>query len=30
MHKLFVERDPLAGPALASQPTLSRFENAVE
>src|SRR6516165_7520119 len=24
-----LERDPLAGPALASQPTLSRFENAV-
>jgi hypothetical protein len=24
-----VERDPIAGPALASQPTLSRFENAV-
>jgi hypothetical protein len=29
MHKLLLERDPLAGPALASQPTLSRFENAV-
>ena len=29
MHKLLVDRDPLAGPALASQPTLSRFENAV-
>src|SRR5216117_3607884 len=29
IHKLLVERDPLAGPALASQPTLSRFENAV-
>ena len=24
-----VDRDPIAGPALASQPTLSRFENAV-
>ena len=29
LHKLLVERDPIAGPALASQPTLSRFENAV-
>jgi len=29
LHKLLLERDPLAGPALASQPTLSRFENAV-
>ncbi len=29
MHKLLLERDPIAGPALASQPTLSRFENAV-
>jgi Transposase DDE domain group 1 len=29
IHKLMVERDPIAGPALASQPTLSRFENAV-
>jgi Transposase DDE domain group 1 len=29
MHKLLVDRDPIAGPALASQPTLSRFENAV-
>jgi hypothetical protein len=29
VHKLLLERDPLAGPALASQPTLSRFENAV-
>ena len=27
--KLLLERDPLTGPALASQPTLSRFENAV-
>jgi len=29
VHKLLLERDPLAGRALASQPTLSRFENAV-
>ncbi len=29
IHKLLVERDPIAGPALASQPTLSRFENMV-
>jgi hypothetical protein len=29
VHKLVLERDPLTGPALASQPTLSRFENAV-
>ena len=29
IHKLLVDRDPLAGPALGSQPTLSRFENAV-
>ena len=29
IHKLMVGRDPLAGSALASQPTLSRFENAV-
>jgi hypothetical protein len=29
VHKLLLERDPLTGPALASQPTLSRFENAV-
>ena len=28
IHKLLVGRDPIAGPALASQPTLSRFENA--
>jgi Transposase DDE domain group 1 len=28
VHKMLVERDPLAGAALASQPTLSRFENA--
>lgn len=30
LHKLAVGRDPLTGAALASQPTLSRFENAVE
>jgi len=29
IHKLLVDRDPIAGPALASQPTLSRFENVV-
>ncbi len=29
MHKLAVGRDPLTGARLASQPTLSRFENAV-
>lgn len=29
LHKLAVGRDPVTGPALASQPTLSRFENAV-
>ena len=29
IHKLVVGRDLIAGPALASQPTLSRFENAV-
>ena len=29
MHKLAVGRDPVMGNALASQPTLSRFENAV-
>ncbi len=29
IHKLLLERDPLDGGALASQPTLSRFENAV-
>ncbi len=27
IHKLLVERDPVTGAALASQPTLSRFEN---
>jgi hypothetical protein len=29
MHKLLLDRDPAAGRDLASQPTLSRFENAV-
>ena len=29
MHKLLAGRDPIAGEALASQPTLSRFENRV-
>jgi len=29
MHKLLLGRDPVTGDALASQPTLSRFENAV-
>lgn len=29
IHKLLCGRDPLRGEALASQPTLSRFENAV-
>lgn len=29
VHKMLVGRDPLQGVALASQPTLSRFENAV-
>jgi Transposase DDE domain group 1 len=28
VHKLLLDRDPLEGPALASQATLSRFENA--
>jgi hypothetical protein len=28
IHKLVLGRDPIAGAALASQPTLSRFENA--
>ena len=28
-HKLLLGRDPVAGERLASQPTLSRFENAV-
>jgi len=30
IQKLLVGRDPLEGAALASQPTLSRFENAVD
>ena len=29
IHKLLLERDPLHGAAVGSQPTLSRFENAV-
>jgi hypothetical protein len=29
VHKLLVDRDPVHGEALASQPTLSRFENAM-
>ena len=29
LHKLAVGRDPVTGAALASQPTLSRFENGV-
>lgn len=29
IHKLLVGRDPVTGSALASQPTLSRFENTV-
>lgn len=30
VHKLLLDRDPVDGAALASQPTLSRFENAVQ
>ncbi len=30
VHKLLLNRDPVHGEALASQPTLSRFENAVQ
>jgi hypothetical protein len=30
IHKLLLGRDPLDGPALASQPTLSRFENSID
>jgi hypothetical protein len=30
VHKLLLGRDPVDGDALASQPTLSRFENAVD
>ncbi len=29
IHKLLLDRDPVHGEALASQPTLSRFENTV-
>jgi hypothetical protein len=29
IHKLLVGRDPVTGPPLASQPTLSRFENGI-
>jgi hypothetical protein len=29
VHKLLLERDPVTGESLASQPTLSRFENAL-
>jgi len=29
IHKMLLDRDPVTGPDLASQPTLSRFENAV-
>ena len=29
IHKLLLDRDPIEGPDLASQPTLSRFENTV-
>ena len=29
IQKLLLDRDPIAGPALASQPTISRFENGV-
>jgi len=29
LHKLVLGREPLTGPALGSQPTLSRFENGV-
>lgn len=30
VHKLLVDRDPVHGASLASQPTLSRFENTVQ
>ena len=30
IHKLLLGRDPITGAALASQPTLSRFENGVD
>lgn len=29
IHKLLLDRDPIAGDALASQPTICRFENSV-
>jgi len=29
IHKMLLDRDPVTGPDLASQPTLSRFENSV-
>lgn len=29
VHKMLVDRDPITGDRLASQPTISRFENAV-
>lgn len=29
LHKMLLDRDPIEGEALASQPTLSRFENTV-
>lgn len=30
IHKLLLDRDPIGGGDLASQPTLSRFENAID
>jgi hypothetical protein len=30
IQKLLLDRDPIAGDALASQPTISRFENAID
>ena len=30
VHKLLLDRDPVEGTDLASQPTLSRFENGVD
>ena len=30
IHKLLLDRDPIGGDDLASQPTLSRFENAID
>jgi len=30
IQKMLLERDPLTGDALASQPTISRFENAID